>query len=107
MRIMRERGTWLVPTLMATQGLVDRLGKSIYTPVVEAKARQAVAAWGKALNAAVRAGVPIAFGTDAGVFEHGRNGEEFALMVEKGGLTPRALTRPDFVMTAGRAIPMP
>ncbi|WP_448579366.1 amidohydrolase family protein [Thermaurantiacus sp.] len=90
MRTMREKGTWLVPTLMATQGLVDRLGKSIYTPVVEAKARAAADAWGKALAAANRAGVRIAFGTDAGVFEHGRNGEEFALMVEKAGMSPRA-----------------
>jgi imidazolonepropionase-like amidohydrolase len=87
---MRQRGTWYVATLMATQGLVDRLGKGIYTPVVEIKARQAVEAWGRGLNAAVRVGVPIAFGTDAGVFEHGRNAEEFRLMVEKGGMTPRA-----------------
>ncbi|MFQ3596309.1 MAG: amidohydrolase family protein [Sphingomonadaceae bacterium] len=90
MQVMRARGTWFVPTLMATQGLVDRIGKSVYTPVVEAKARQAVAAWGQALAAANRAGVRIAFGTDAGVFEHGRNGEEFLLMVEKGGMSPRA-----------------
>ncbi len=148
-RLLRARGTWFVPTLMATQGLLDRVGKSIYTPVVEVKARQAIEAWGKGLAAAVRAGVPIAFGTDAGVFEHGRNGEEFALMVDKGGMTPRAalvsatvgaatmlgmeaeigtlapgkfadiaafagdpltdpraLTRPVFVMAAGRTIPM-
>lgn len=90
MRLLRARGIWFVPTLMATQGLVDRVGKSVYTPVVEVKARQAIEAWGKALAEAVKAGVPIAFGTDAGVFEHGRNGEEFALMVEKGGMSPRA-----------------
>lgn len=90
MQLMRSKGVWFVPTLMATQGLVERLGKSVFTPVVEIKAQQAADAWGKALSGAWRAGVPIAFGTDAGVFEHGRNGEEFALMVEKGGMTPRA-----------------
>ncbi|MCS6987061.1 MAG: amidohydrolase family protein [Sphingomonadaceae bacterium] len=90
LQAMKARGTWFVPTLMATQGLIDRVGKSVYTLVVEAKAKAAIAAWGKALAAAYRAGVRIGFGTDAGVFEHGRNGEEFALMVEKGGMSPRA-----------------
>ncbi len=37
---------------------------------------------------AVRNGVPIALGTDAGVGAHGANGHEFSLMVEWGGMTP-------------------
>jgi imidazolonepropionase-like amidohydrolase len=37
---------------------------------------------------AVRNGVPIALGTDAGVGSHGTNGHEFSLMVEWGGMTP-------------------
>jgi imidazolonepropionase-like amidohydrolase len=86
---MKAQGTWYVPTLLALSGVRDRLGKNIYTPVVEVKARQAVAQWGKGLAAAHRAGVRIAFGTDAGVFEHGRNGEEAELMVRLGGMTPR------------------
>jgi imidazolonepropionase-like amidohydrolase len=90
MKVMKANRTWFVPTLMATQGLADRVGKSIFTPVVERKANEAIAAWGVALKAAHANGVPVAFGTDAGVFEHGRNGEEFALMVEKGGMSPRA-----------------
>ncbi len=89
-RVLAANRTWVVPTLMAISGVNARLGKGIYTPTVEKKAREAVAVWGKGLSAAVKAGVPIAFGTDSGVFEHGRNGEEFALMVEKGGMTPRA-----------------
>ena len=44
--------------------------------------------WGKALNRAYRAGVKIALGTDAGVFPHGRDGEEVGLMVSKGGMSP-------------------
>jgi imidazolonepropionase-like amidohydrolase len=86
---MKANGTWLVPTLLALSGVRDRLGKNIYTPVVEAKAREALSEWGKALAAARRMGVKIAFGTDAGVFEHGRNGEEAELMVQLGGMTPR------------------
>ena len=88
-KAMKAKGTWLVPTLMAITGVNDRLGKGVFTPVVEIKARQAVALWGKGLAAAHRAGVKIAFGTDAGVFEHGRNGEEAALMVRLGGMTAR------------------
>ncbi len=89
LRAVKARGAWFVPTLMAFTGLRDRLGKNIYTPVVEAKGRQAMAVWGHALRAAHRAGVKIAFGTDAGVFEHGRNGEEAELMVRLGGMSPR------------------
>ncbi|HEU5482834.1 MAG TPA: amidohydrolase family protein [Sphingomicrobium sp.] len=86
---MKANGTWLVPTLMAFTGVRERVGKNVYTPVVEAKARQALEQWGTALAAAHRAGVKIAFGTDSGVFEHGRNAEEAELMVRLGGMTPR------------------
>jgi imidazolonepropionase-like amidohydrolase len=89
LKAMKTNGTAMVPTLMAISGVNARLGKNIYTPVVEAKGRTAVAAWGKALNAAYKMGITIGFGTDSGVFEHGRNAEEFALMVEKGGMSPK------------------
>ena len=89
LQAMKANGSWFVPTLMALSGVRDRLGKGVYTPVVEAKARQAMAQWGTALAAARKAGVKIAFGTDSGVFEHGRNGEEAELMVRLGGMTPR------------------
>jgi imidazolonepropionase-like amidohydrolase len=88
-KVMKEKGTWMVPTLMATVGLGDRVGKGVYSPTVEAKAKQVMAFHGKALKAAHDAGVRVAFGTDAGVFEHGRNGEELQLMVSLGGLSPR------------------
>lgn len=89
LRAVKVNGTWFVPTLLASSGVRDRLGKNIYTPVVEAKARQILTLWGKALAAAHRSGVRIAYGTDAGVFEHGRNGEEAELMVRLGGMSPR------------------
>ncbi|RJF93885.1 metal-dependent hydrolase family protein [Sphingomonas cavernae] len=87
-KAMKEKGTAYVPTLMAFTGIRDRLGKGVYTPTVEAKVRETLGTIGKALNAAHEAGVTIVFGTDAGVFEHGRNAEEFAQMVELGGMTP-------------------
>ncbi|MGB7406098.1 MAG: amidohydrolase family protein [Pacificimonas sp.] len=88
---MEERGTWYVPTLMAYRGIEEGLGTGLYTPVVEAKIRQTLASVGKGLAAAHNAGVPIAFGTDAGVFAHGRNNEEAVMMVERSGLDPRSV----------------
>src|SRR3546814_2043115 len=73
---------------MAFGVIRERLGKDIYTPTVEDKVRMTLGDVGKAVTRAKALGVPIAFGTDAGVFEHGRNGGEFALLV-KYGLTPR------------------
>lgn len=90
-RAMRDNGTVLVPTLMAFQGISERLGQGVYTPVVESKVR-AVAETAKVfMGKAHRWDVPIAFGTDAGVFEHGRNAEEFALMVGQGMSNREAL----------------
>jgi imidazolonepropionase-like amidohydrolase len=88
LKVMKAKGSYLVPTLMAFEGIRERLGKGIYTPTVEAKVRLTLADVGKAVGRAKAMGVPVAFGTDSGVFEHGRNGEEFALLV-KYGLTPR------------------
>lgn len=88
-RLMREKGTYMVATLMAFKGLTMYIGKGIYTANTEAKARRTLIEWGKALNRAYKGGVKIALGTDAGVFPHGQNGEEVALMVEKGGMSPR------------------
>lgn len=85
---MKAKGSYLVPTLMAFEGVRERLGKGIYTPTVEEKVRMTLGRVGKAVTRAKALGVPIAFGTDAGVFEHGRNAGEFALLV-KAGLTPR------------------
>jgi imidazolonepropionase-like amidohydrolase len=80
---------WLVPTLLPFRATAERLGKNVYTPVVEAKVRAILERRGKQIIAARAAGARIAFGTDAGVFEHGRNGQEAADMVEFGGMTPR------------------
>ncbi len=81
---MKANGTVLVPTLMAFKGISERLGKGVYTPVVENKVRAVSDAAKLFMGRAYRWGVPIAFGTDAGVFEHGRNAGEFALMVGQG-----------------------
>lgn len=88
LKAMKERGTYLVPTLLAFRGVSEGLGQGIYTPVVEDKIRMTLSEVGKAVTGAKRLGVPVAFGTDAGVFAHGRNAEEFQMLVE-AGMTPR------------------
>lgn len=91
MRAMKENGTVLVPTLMAFQGISERLGKGIYTPVVEEKVRAVAERARVFMGEAHRAGVKIAFGTDSGVYEHGRNAQEFRLMMAQGMTSREAL----------------
>jgi imidazolonepropionase-like amidohydrolase len=87
-RAMAERGTYLVPTLRALTGVRDGLGRGIYTPVVEAKIRETLEVLGNNVRLSRRLNVPVAFGTDAGVFAHGLNAQEFQLLID-AGMTPR------------------
>lgn len=91
--LMKQRGTVLVPTLMALQGLREHLAADpkIPTLVVE-KARAAAARAGDVVKRAHALGTIIGFGTDAAVYPHGRNAEEFARLVE-AGLTPAEALR--------------
>ncbi len=87
-RAMKASGTVLVPTLMAYTGIREGLAKNAFTPAVAAKVRMTLNEVGKAARAARAAGVPVVFGTDSAVYEHGRNAEEFAQLVELVGMTP-------------------
>ena len=91
LKVMKAKGTALVPTLMALEGVRARLGTGVYTPTVEVKARQALEVAGRQVTRAKALGVTVAFGTDAGVFEHGSNAGEFALMVKAGMSNKEAL----------------
>jgi len=87
-KMMAERGTYLVPTLMAGEG-VEKLAKSgVLKGLIAEKALAAAAAMRNGIRTAVRNHVKIAFGTDSGVIAHGTNGHEFTLMVEWGGMSP-------------------
>lgn len=83
--------TYYVPTLSTVNGYKERLAANpnAYEPDVLAKIKWRIDITGKALEVLVPRGVKIAFGTDAGVSKHGRNGDEFELMVQHG-MTPMA-----------------
>jgi imidazolonepropionase-like amidohydrolase len=87
-RMMAERGTFLVPTMMAGEAVLRAADANQMPPLIAAKARAAGAAMRNATRIARAAGVRIALGTDAGVGRHGQNGHEFTLLVQWGGLTP-------------------
>jgi imidazolonepropionase-like amidohydrolase len=89
MREMIQRGTWLVPTMMAYEGVIEMATAGQLPPGPTRKTFDIAPLVQESHRRAIRAGVPIAFGTDAGVFAHGRNGREFELMVQ-AGMTPAA-----------------
>ena len=83
--LMKQRGTYLVPTLIAGDSLREKIDKGVYLPpAIIAKTRAALAARSQMFQHAVAKGVKIGFGTDAAVYPHGRNAEEFHLMVDLG-----------------------
>jgi imidazolonepropionase-like amidohydrolase len=80
--LMKNKGTYLTPTLMATEYIMSKIDS--YPPAVQAKGRAAAAARSDMFRNAVKMGVKISFGTDAAVFPHGQNAKEFKLMVDLG-----------------------
>src|SRR5471030_2437843 len=85
MKLMKEHGTWYVPTIIAGKYVEEKAKiPGYFPPQVAAKA----AAVGPLIQAtagrAYKAGVKIAFGTDAAVYPHGDNAKEFGYMVEAG-----------------------
>jgi imidazolonepropionase-like amidohydrolase len=86
--LMLERGTWLVPTLLAPQGVLDAVAAGAAIPAASVrKANEVIDIHRSAVRRAIEAGVKVAMGTDSGVTKHGQNLRELALMVECG-MTP-------------------
>jgi imidazolonepropionase-like amidohydrolase len=85
-RLFKRGGAYYVPTLSTVNGYLERIAANpnAYAPEVRAKIDWRIGITGKALAKAYPAGVKIAFGTDAGVSKHGRNADEFELMVKHG-----------------------
>jgi len=88
MELMKERGTYWVPTNMAGEWVAKKAEEPGYFPeIVRPKAAAIGPAIRQTFSKAYKAGVKIAFGTDSGVSPHGENAHEFELMVE-GGMPP-------------------
>ena len=87
-KMMAERGTFLVPTLMPGEAVGRLVQAGILTGFRKEKALAASAAVRNAMRLAVKYKLNIALGTDAGVIPHGTNAHEFTLLVEWGGLAP-------------------
>lgn len=88
-QLMKESGTCLVPTLYLSDWFMENYRKLGLTDDMVAKAKYVLPAARQNVARAFRAGVKVAFGTDAAVYPHGLNAHEFAVMV-KLGLTPLA-----------------
>jgi imidazolonepropionase-like amidohydrolase len=85
--LMIQRGTFLVPTLLAPLSIVENVEKSHIPAPMIAKAQEAYECHKQSIARAYRAGVKIAMGTDAGVMPHGTNLRELGLLCEIG-MTP-------------------
>jgi imidazolonepropionase-like amidohydrolase len=83
MALMKQKGTFLVPTTY----LADRIDLGALPPPIRAKAEPLLPLARENLRRAIRAGVRIAFGTDAAVYPHGENAHEFGALVDRG-MTP-------------------
>jgi imidazolonepropionase-like amidohydrolase len=85
-KLFKQSAAYYVPTLSTVNGYIERLAKdpNAYTGAVKQQIEWRIGITGKSLQKAYPAGVKIAFGTDAGVSKHGRNADEFELMVKNG-----------------------
>ena len=86
-RLMKEKGTYLVPTLYLADWFIENYQRLRVPEFMVEKAKVVMPAARRNIEAAFKAGVKVAFGTDAAVYPHGLNAREFAVMV-KLGLTP-------------------
>ena len=93
LKLMKAKGTYLVPTRLAVYW-VDKQSAG-FPPAIAEKARAAWGAHEKMMAAAMKIGVPLAYGTDTGVSPHGMNAREFALLTEIG-LSPAAALMTSF-----------
>jgi imidazolonepropionase-like amidohydrolase len=86
--LMLDRGTWLVPTLVAPRGVLAAAAAGVAIPeAAQRKAAEVADVHADSFRRAVAAGVKVAMGTDSGITPHGRNLAELELMA-KGGMRP-------------------
>jgi len=87
--MMLERGTWLVPTLVAPASVLAAADRGVQVSEwALRKTHEVIEEHKESFRQAVAAGVKVAMGTDSGVGPHGQNLEELRLMVESSGMKP-------------------
>ena len=92
MDLMIQYSAYLVPTITAGKTVEENAKKANYYPAIVVPKALAIGPRIQGTFAkAYRKGVPIAFGTDAGVFQHGLNAREFIYMTEAGMPIMKAL----------------
>ena len=85
MQLMKQHGTWYVPTIIAGKYVQEMAAKpGYYPPQIARKAMEVGPIIQATAGKAYKAGVKIAFGTDAAVYPHGQNAKEFEYMVQAG-----------------------
>jgi imidazolonepropionase-like amidohydrolase len=86
LKLFKQTGAYYVPTLSTVNGYIERLAKdpNAYIGAVKQQIEWRIGITGQSLQKAYPAGVKIAYGTDAGVSKHGRNADEFELLVKYG-----------------------
>lgn len=83
--LMKQYGTYLVPTLSAGRYVAEKAKiKGYYPEIIIPKIQKIDESLRQTFAMVVKEGISIAFGTDAGVFPHGENAKEFGYMVETG-----------------------
>jgi len=92
-KLMKEHGTVMVPTLYTLNFIVDEGASHGVPDYGITKAKTMKKAQRENLRQAYQAGVKFAYGTDAGVFPHGRNARDFAILVNELGVPPLAAIR--------------
>jgi imidazolonepropionase-like amidohydrolase len=93
-QMMLDRGTWLVPTLVAPTGVISAAEAGAQIPEASLiKAKETIEIHRASIKRAYDAGVKIAMGTDSGVTPHGENLKELELMVEGLGMKPGEVLR--------------
>ncbi len=98
-RLITERDVFLVPNPYTNAFMLERGAAGGYQPYQLAKAREVYGLKVESLKRAIRAGLLVAYGTDAGVQPHGINGRQFAIFVE-AGMTPLAAIQSATVVNA-------
>lgn len=98
MDLMKQYGTYYVPTIIAGKEVANNAKtKGYYPEIIVPKALEIGPKIQSTFGRAYQRGVPIAFGTDAGVFPHGLNAQEFGYMVEAGMPEMEAIQSATFV----------